>query len=934
MAAAPTRSSKTRKSTGRPAHAAVERRAGKGRRRDDRAYGIEIFVSSAPIAVAMTDTDLRFLKVSPAWLEDFDLPESELIGRSTYELVPETRERYGALHRRGLSGERVSSEPEMVVLPTGQRRWMMWDAAPWRDDKGAIGGLLIISRDVTAQKEAEEDVRRAREFATTILDNVPAQIVVKSEDGRILLMNRATEALFGASREDHLGRTAAELFPPGEAIKIAEEDRNALAHGRPVIEESALTTPSNGVRHIRKTKVAVRDADGGPTYLLAISEDITESKRVNLELERTRAFLTTLIEHMPLALVVKDGAEGRIVMMNRANETLLGVEREALIGKSAHDLFPEDEARERVANEKKVIDSGELRVIEDITITTPGNGLRSLRQLQIAVRMADGDPYLLIISDDITERKKSAEELISTRSFLETVINTVPAGITVKDARDGRLVMANPAVEAIFGIAPGANLGKNADDLFPTEQARRFTQQDQEVIQSGEMRIFEEEPMMTPNGLRYLRRKKVLMRNQEGPDYLLSISEDVTGAKQTEDALKQALACAEAANVAKSEFLANMSHEIRTPLNGVLGLADALERMELKPGQREIVEMIVSSGKALTGILSDVLDLAKAEAGQLELQNECFSLRETVGQAAFLFQTAAQAKGLSFKVTFDVGGPDRLLGDPLRIKQVVSNLINNAVKFTTKGGIAVRVCAVPDGAGSAALKITVKDTGPGFTKEVRAKLFGRFEQGDGSITRRFGGTGLGLSIASKLAQMMEGEIDCTATPGKGAAFIFRAAIRIDDAPARTAPVAEHHRIDPERPLRILLAEDHEVNQRVIQLMLDGLADLVIVPDGQQALDAVRDQAPFDLVLMDSQMPVMDGLTAIGHIRREEIRLGRVRTPIISLTANAMAHQVEACLKAGADLHLAKPISSEGLYGAINRALEQGVAQADLATAAA
>ena len=934
MAAAPKRSSKTRPAMASKPPAGPARPRGKADGcLDDRTRGLEAFVATAPIAVAMTDRRLRFQKVSPAWLVDFNLPESELIGRSSYDLAPETRKRYGALHRRGLAGEKVSSEPELIILPSGQRRWMMWDATPWRDDQDKVRGLLIISRDVTAQKEAEQEVRRAREFAATILDNVPAQIVVKGEDGRILLMNLATEKLFGASREDHLGRTPEELFPAEEALKIAEEDRKALASREPVVEESELTTPNNGVRRIRKTKVAVRSDDGGPTYLLAISEDITDWRKTQLELERTRAFLTTLIENVPLPLIVKDGAEGRIVMMNRANELLLGVKREALIGKSARDLFPSDEAGALIAEEQRVIASGELKIVEDMMITTPGNGARSLRQMQIAIRVADGEPYLLIISEDITERKKSADELIRTRAFLETVINSVPAGITVKDARDGRLLMMNPAVEAIYNVATG-NIGKTAPEVFPSAQAERFAQQDREVIESGEMRTYEEEPVWTTTGRRYLRRKKLLIRNPEGSDYLLSISEDVTDRKQAEDALKEALARAEAANVAKSEFLANMSHEIRTPLNGVLGLADALERMELTAAQREIVEMIVSSGKALTGILSDVLDLAKAEAGQLELQTESFSLRDTVGQAAFLFQTAARSKGLSFKVTFDIDGADRLLGDPLRIKQVVSNLISNAVKFTSTGGISVRVCAAPDGDGGAALKITVRDTGPGFSKEVRAKLFGRFEQGDGSITRRYGGTGLGLSIASQLAQMMDGEIDCTATPGKGAAFLFRARLAIDVAPVFEAPVNDEQALDPERPLRILLAEDHEVNQKVVQLMLGAMAELVIVPDGQQAVDAFLTQSPFDVILMDTQMPVMDGLTAIGQIRGEEARLGRIRTPIISLTANAMAHQVEACLKAGADAHLAKPITSEGLYGAINRALEQVEPETGAATFAA
>jgi len=317
-----------------------------------------------------------------------------------------------------------------------------------------------------------------------------------------------------------------------------------------------------------------------------------------------------------------------------------------------------------------------------------------------------------------------------------------------------------------------------------------------------------------------------------------------------------------------------------------------------------------------------VLDLAKAEAGQLELAAEPFSLRETIGSAAFLFQTVALDKGVGFKVEFDPDSPDSLVGDPLRLRQVVSNLISNAVKFTSRGEVAVSVSARLGPDGVARLNVRVKDTGPGFDDEVRAKLFSRFEQGDGSITRRYGGTGLGLSIAGALAAMMGGEIDCRGRPGKGAVFVFRARLEVDCAPRVETSKDENDAVRLERRLRVLLAEDHEVNQKVVQLMLGGVADLVIVADGEAAAEQALAAAGFDVVLMDTQMPVMDGLTATRRIREQEARLGRERTPIVSLTANAMAHQVQAAMEAGADFHLAKPITSEALFAAIDNALEQ------------
>ncbi len=277
---------------------------------------------------------------------------------------------------------------------------------------------------------------------------------------------------------------------------------------------------------------------------------------------------------------------------------------------------------------------------------------------------------------------------------------------------------------------------------------------------------------------------------------------------------------------------------------------------------------------------------------------------------------------MDFKVEFDSKGPDRLTGDPLRIRQVVSNLISNAVKFTSEGEVRISVASRPAADGSARISVKVKDTGPGFSEEVRARLFSRFEQGDGSITRRYGGTGLGLSIAGALAQKMGGQIDCRAKPGQGATFIFHARLEVDASPrAETTSRPDVARKGLDHRPRVLLAEDHEVNQKVVQLMLNDMAELVIVDDGRKAMEQVLGPGGFDVVLMDTQMPVMDGLTATRRIREEEFRRGLDRTPIISLTANAMAHQVTAALDAGADYHLAKPITANALYDAIERMLE-------------
>ena len=388
---------------------------------------------------------------------------------------------------------------------------------------------------------------------------------------------------------------------------------------------------------------------------------------------------------------------------------------------------------------------------------------------------------------------------------------------------------------------------------------------------------------------------------------------------------------ADRAATAKGEFLANMSHEIRTPLNGVIGLADALSRTELTPNQREMLKMVLSSGKALTGLLSDALDLARADSGALALTVEPFDVREAIGPAAFLFESIAREKGLDFEVAFDLAPPGAVLGDSLRLKQVVSNLISNAVKFTTRGEVRVLVALAPLGAGRMLLTVTVRDTGAGFDETVKARLFRRFEQGDSSVTRRFGGSGLGLSIAHRLVQMMGGAIDCSSTPGVGSTFILSLPLVATAAPLaaphpRGAETLDHF----EGKVSVLLAEDHLVNQRVIRAMLGETADLTIVADGQAALEALS-AGRFDVVLMDTHMPVMDGLSAIRALRETERREGRTRIPVISLTADAMPGQIEAALEAGADMHLAKPVTLEALFEALDRCLNTEAREALLGT---
>ena len=374
---------------------------------------------------------------------------------------------------------------------------------------------------------------------------------------------------------------------------------------------------------------------------------------------------------------------------------------------------------------------------------------------------------------------------------------------------------------------------------------------------------------------------------------------------------------AEAADRVKGEFLANMNHELRTPLNGVLGCASVLVGTPLSPDQQRMVELIQSSGQGLQRIVDSVLDLVELSAGEIRLVETPFDLGAVVAAVAAEAKRGTAAKGLGFELQGDLAENLWVRGDGRRVTQVLSSLLDNAVKFTDRG--TVRLAVSRDGP---AWRLQVRDTGVGFDSKDAEALFHPFRQADGSMTRRFGGVGLGLSLARDLARAMGGEVEADGRVGEGASFTFTAPLAAVEAPIAVAPPVSAEAVEAEGedypPVRILLAEDNPANRAVVELILGAAGvDLVSVENGAEAVDAFAAQ-PFDLVLMDLQMPVMDGLTAIRLIREGEP--DAARTPIIVLSANVQAEHVEASAAAGADMHLAKPIVAATLLGALEQAL--------------
>ena len=491
---------------------------------------------------------------------------------------------------------------------------------------------------------------------------------------------------------------------------------------------------------------------------------------------------------------------------------------------------------------------------------------------------------------------------------LQMATNAMPSALALFD-REDRLLVWNATFEAIAG--PNRALvreGMRLSELTISMPGRPDTLMHRPDGLAPREHVTVEFPV--PGG-RWIRVDNV--PTEDGG--LLSLGTDITEARRAEMVLAEALDRAEGANRAKSEFLATMSHEIRTPLNGVLGMAQAMGRDDLSPAQRERLEVIQGAGEALLSLLNDVLDISKIEAAKIELEDGIVDLEAIVSEVVATFGALAAEKDLS--VTFDAAEPARgcWRGDPVRVRQILQNLVANAVKFTERGSVHVEL-----GHDGRQLVLRVADTGPGIAPDQQAQIFESFAQEDASTTRRFGGSGLGLTICRALAELMGGEVLLDSMPGQGSTFTVRLPLERAERPA---PAAE-----PEQPqaadapaLRILAAEDNPMNQLVLKTLL-GQAGLEarMVSNGEEALLA-WEEGDWDVILMDVQMPVMDGPTATRRIRERELAAGGPRTPIIALTANAMSHHVQEYRAAGMDLLVSKPIKLPELFGALRAACE-------------
>ncbi|MBS1208752.1 MAG: histidine kinase [Proteobacteria bacterium] len=889
-----------------------------------------------PHPVYLKDANSHYLLVNKAFALDKGMQPEMLIGsngirRSNLEAARLQHEEDLSV----ISGAPVWKEEHRNHVVSGREIFRIITKGCCLDSLGKpviVGSHFDITELRQTQRELETTVKRERHlrenvqaFTQRLIDVIPSPVYVRNPQGYYLLVNEAFARERGRNMEDLLSRRA--WFTEDAADRVQAEDARVLA-GERIYKEEHIPHPDTGQERFRLiSKRACKDTEGN-TVIVGANFDVTPWRLAEQNLQAalsrekafhqdTQIFIQRILDLIPDPVYVKD-AVGRYILVNAAFARERGKPQEAILGLTARELSNDPEARDTSLREDAdVLAGGEVFKEQHSTHPLTGEEVFRVVSKRPSIDTA-GHPVIVGAHFDLTrwklaerslqlalQRERELRERV--QNFTQRLIDVIPQPVYVKNAQS-RYIMVNEAFAQDQQCLASELIGATPEKFgAEAEHIQMVYSEDRQVL-NGEIILKEEKRRHSVTGRETYRLiSKRSSIDAEGRPVIVGANFNITSWREAE-------ARAARASEAKSVFLASMSHEIRTPLNGVIGmLRIALRKETLAESASDKLRICLANAEHLLSIINDILDFSKIEAGQLSLENIDFDLRALLAETVQIFREHAFARDLQFRLEIDPDLPPALCSDPTRLRQIVTNLVGNALKFTERGTVSLHARCINHAAEQCTLQITVEDTGIGIAADVLPRLFQRFQQADSSTSRKYGGTGLGLAISRQLVEAMGGKIMVQSTPGVGSSFVLTLPMQIAQSPAMdaTVPLAPH-----DRALRILCAEDSPTNQLIIQSLLEEMGHHVeLVEDGLEAVTALtRDD--YDLVLMDGRMPTMDGDAATRIIRSGELDGHPIRNPqipIIALTANASEEDRQTYLSAGMNDFLSKPIAERKLH---------------------
>jgi two-component system sensor histidine kinase/response regulator len=827
---------------------------------------------------------------------------------------------------------RPAGTQRVLAVPVSVDGWPLAvlefdDPAPDRPASSPVLDIAAMQLGFVAQREANQAhmANSAEHLSrlTLVASRISNGVAITDREGTIEWVNTAFMALTGWSEERVVGRKLTDLLATEVSdVAAVKELADHIARGVPfrLSYESGRQSERSITRYWGEIDaIQVLDESGGRSRYVCFFNDVTKRKAQEHIREQEREFLEALLGNLPVSLFVLDPVNLNVVAINRYTEIEFQLQRDRVVGRNLENALGKSVLRVANPYMQKAIESGET-VEHDFT--WHGDiGERVVNARHFALRHANGRPRLLIsLVRDITAARQAQADLEESERRFRELVESMDDSVYVATERRKQVLYLSPRTADLVGVA--------ADVLLRSPNAVRqhIVPEDLPVLADQERLEAEGLPtdmllrMDVPQrGLRWLRHRTRTRRLPDGQLRIYGLVSDVTDEHSQALELQRARDLAEAASQAKSQFMANMSHEIRTPMNGILGMTELLLGTPLNDKQRRFAQAVYRSGESLLEIINDILDFAKIEAGRLELATSDFVLRTLVEDTLELMAPRAHEKGLELSFREQPGLPSVIHGDPLRLRQIITNLVANAIKFTEHGEVVVdirRAIARTDSPDPRAmdLEFLVRDTGIGIPSEVIPRLFSAFVQANGGMARRYGGTGLGLAISKQLVELMGGQIEAHSAPGVGSEFVFRVPVRVGDTQIDMALVEE-----PGMPnFHVLVVDDNETNRTVLENMLTAWGMSVRqARHGKEALQVLEDEhaqgTDFDLALVDMNMPELDGL-GLAEALQGDPRFTHLK--LVLLSSVSSPDDVRRAQEAGFLRFVAKPLRKAELRQAI------------------